>query len=85
MFQGWTHIPYRGIPQGMATQTFTVTGMTCGHCEASVREEVSELPGLKDIEVDRSRNFLSVSSDGAIDADAVVAAVEEAGYQAIAN
>lgn len=59
--------------------------MTCGHCEASVCEEVSELPGLKDIEVDRSRNFLSVSSDGAIDADAVVAAVEEAGYQAIAN
>nr|WP_120492719.1 cation transporter [Corynebacterium lactis] len=69
----------------MATQTFTVTGMTCGHCEASVREEVEELPGLKDIQVDRSRNFLSVSSDGEIDTDAVVAAVKEAGYEAVAN
>ncbi len=59
--------------------------MTCGHCEASVREEVEELPGLKDIQVDRSRNFLSVSSDGEIDTDAVVAAVKEAGYEAVAN
>ena len=69
----------------MTTQTFVVTGMTCGHCEASVREEVSEIPGLKDIEVDRTRNFLSVSSDSDIDNAAVIAAVEEAGYQAVAN
>lgn len=59
--------------------------MTCGHCEASVREEVSELPGITDIEVDRSRNFLSVTADGEIDNAAVIAAVEEAGYEAVAN
>lgn len=69
----------------MANQTFTVTGMTCGHCEASVREEVSELPGITGVEVDRSRNFLSVTADGDIDNAAVIAAVEEAGYEAVAN
>lgn len=69
----------------MATQTFVVTGMTCGHCEASVREEVAEIPGIKDIEVDCSRNFLSVTSDSEIDNAAVIAAVEEAGYQAAAK
>ncbi|MDO5030376.1 MAG: cation transporter [Corynebacterium sp.] len=69
----------------MANQTFTVTGMTCGHCEASVREEVSELPGITGVEVDRSRNFLSVTADGDIDNAAVIAAVKEAGYEAVAN
>lgn len=59
--------------------------MTCGHCEASVREEVSELPGITDVQVDRSRNFLSVTSDTDIDTAAVIAAVDEAGYKAVAN
>lgn len=59
--------------------------MTCGHCEASVREEVSELPGITDVQVDRSRNFLSVTSDTDIDTAAVITAVDEAGYKAVAN
>lgn len=59
--------------------------MTCGHCEASVREEVSELPGITDVQVDRSRNFLSVTSDADIDTAAVIAAVDEAGYKAVTN
>lgn len=59
--------------------------MTCGHCEASVREEVSELPGITDVQVDRSRDFLSVTSEPDIDTAAVIAAVDEAGYKAVAN
>ena len=59
--------------------------MTCGHCEASVREEVYELPGITDVQVDRSRNFLSVTSNADIDTAAVIAAVDEAGYKAVAN
>lgn len=59
--------------------------MTCGHCEASVREEVSELPGITDVQVDRSRNFLSVTSEADINTAAVIAAVDEAGYKAVAN
>ena len=36
----------------MTTETYTVTGMTCGHCVSSVTEEVSELPGVSDVQVD---------------------------------
>ncbi len=50
-----------------------------------MREEVSELPGITDVQVDRSRNFLSVTSDADIDIAAVIAAVDEAGYKAVAN
>ncbi|MBP0644918.1 heavy-metal-associated domain-containing protein, partial [Mycobacterium tuberculosis] len=35
-----------------ATATFTVSGMTCGHCVASVEEEVSGIPGVQSVEVD---------------------------------
>lgn len=64
------------------TASFTVTGMTCGHCEASVREEVSEIPGVEAVDVDREREHLAVTSADAIDPALVVAAVEEAGYEA---
>ena len=35
----------------MASNNYQVTGMTCGHCEMSVREEVGEIPGVQDIQV----------------------------------
>ena len=38
-----------------STNTYTVTGMTCGHCEGSVREGVSQLTGVVDVEADRLR------------------------------
>ena len=62
-------------------QTWTVTGMTCGHCVASVTEEVSAVPGAKDVDVDLSTGLLTVDSDQPLDDQAVRAAVEEAGYQ----
>jgi copper ion binding protein len=65
----------------MSTATFTVTGMTCGHCVASVEEEVSEVPGVRDVRVELATGLLTVSSEGAVDAAAVEAAVAEAGYQ----
>ncbi len=63
----------------MSTSTYTVTGMTCGHCVASVTEEVGELPGVTDVAVELESGRLTVSGDAA--PDAVRAAVEEAGYQ----
>ena len=33
----------------MASNNYQVTGMTCGHCEMSVREEVGEIPGVQDL------------------------------------
>lgn len=66
----------------MATASYKVTGMTCGHCEMSVREEVSELPGVTDIKVSAKDGSLTVTASGDIDDAAVIAAVEEAGYSA---
>lgn len=65
----------------MTTQTWTVTGMTCEHCVASVTEEVSEIPGVSDVQVDLASGALSVSSEEPVSEDAVRAAVVEAGYQ----
>ena len=60
------------------TRTFTVQGMTCGHCVSSVTEEVSEVAGVTDVQVDLESGQMVVTGDA--DASAVRAAVEEAGY-----
>ena len=65
----------------MSTETYTVTGMTCGHCVSSVTEEVSELPGVTDVQVDLDSGRLVVTADEPLGADTVRTAVEEAGYQ----
>jgi copper ion binding protein len=62
------------------TQTWTVTGMTCEHCVASVTEEVSELPGVRAVDVVLADGSLTVTSDAALADDDVRRAVEEAGY-----
>ena len=65
------------------TTEFQVTGMTCGHCEMSVREEVSEIAGVRDVEVSHKTGLLSVSAEQGVDDAAVLAAVSEAGYSAV--
>ena len=62
------------------TQTYTVTGMTCGHCVASVTEEVKEIPGVEDVNVVLETGAVTVTSNEPLDDDAVKTAVEEAGY-----
>ena len=64
----------------MSTSSFTVIGMTCGHCVSSVTEEVSQVPGVTDVDVDLATGGLTVTSDTPVDDAAVQAAVEEAGY-----
>lgn len=65
----------------MAAIEYQVTGMSCGHCETSVREEVSEVPGVERVEVSAETGRLVVTGTDVDDA-AVVAAVDEAGYHA---
>ena len=60
--------------------TWTVIGMTCGHCEASVREEISEIPGVETVEVSHESGQAVVTSTTPLDRAAVAAAVAEAGY-----
>ena len=67
----------------MNTTEYQVTGMTCGHCEMSVREEVSTVPGVQDVEVSVPTGTLVVTSASPVDDDAVLAAVDEAGYEAV--
>lgn len=64
-------------------RTYTVAGMTCNHCVMSVREEVGEIAGVTDIDIDLASGRLSVAGDDISD-DAVKAAVAEAGYEVIA-
>lgn len=67
----------------MSTTSYTVTGMTCGHCEGAVRSEVAKLEGVTGIEVSAASGSLVVTSDAALDDGAVLAAVDEAGYSAV--
>ena len=62
----------------MQTLDFTVTGMTCQHCVASVTEEVTDLPGVAEVDVDLATGRLHVVGDG-LSAERVQAAVAEAG------
>ncbi len=64
----------------MSTQTVTVTGMTCGHCVTSVREEVGGLPGVRAVEVDLSTGLVTIDSDSQLDPSAISDAVAEAGH-----
>lgn len=64
-----------------STQSYTVSGMTCGHCVASVTEEVSEVPGVESVDVTLETGALTVTSAEPVDDAAIRAAVEEAGYQ----
>lgn len=67
----------------MTTTDLKITGMTCGHCAASVREELGEIGGVSAVDVDLNAGGVStatVTSEGPLDPAAARAAVEEAGY-----
>lgn len=65
----------------MTTNTYTVTGMTCAHCVGSVTSEVSQIPGVTDVRVDLPTGQVTVTSETAIDVEAIRASVDEAGYE----
>jgi copper chaperone len=62
------------------TSVYAVTGMTCGHCVASVTEEISEIDGVTDVAVDLSTGAVTVTSTRPVSDADVRTAVEEAGY-----
>nr|WP_228471033.1 heavy-metal-associated domain-containing protein [Streptomyces alkaliphilus] len=61
--------------------TWKVSGMTCGHCEKSVSEELSALPGVSSVHARAGEGLVTVESDRPLDEAAVRAAVDEAGYE----
>jgi copper ion binding protein len=64
----------------MATSEYLVTGMTCGHCVSSVKEEVGQIDGVSGVEVDLATGRVTVTSAQPEAREAVAAAVDEAGY-----
>jgi copper chaperone len=70
-----------GAPTPAGASTYPVEGMTCGHCVASVTEELSALEGVTAVDVDLVPGGLStVTVTGPAAPAAVRAAIEEAGY-----
>ena len=65
----------------MATQTITVSGMTCGHCVSSVKGELGKLDGVTNVDVELRSGSVTITSDAPVELDAVKAAVDEAGYE----
>ena len=55
--------------------------MSCGHCATSVREEITEIPGVRAVVVDLASGHVTIDSDSVVEADAIRTAVEDAGYQ----
>ncbi|MFC9971998.1 heavy-metal-associated domain-containing protein [Spirillospora sp. NPDC050679] len=65
----------------MSTATYTVAGMTCGHCVGSVKQEVGQVAGVTAVDVDLASGQVTVTSDGPLDDALIRDAVEEAGYE----
>lgn len=61
--------------------TYTVSGMSCGHCKAAVEEEVGSVPGVESVTADLNTKLVVVRGEGLEDA-ALRAAIDEAGYDA---
>jgi copper chaperone len=67
----------------MSSSEYQVTGMTCSHCEMSIREEVSQIHGVENIQVSAQTGRLVVNGADGVEDARVLAAVEEAGYTAV--
>jgi len=65
----------------MSTVEYKVTGMTCGHCAAAVKDEVGAIDAVQAVEVELETGRLAVESAAGVSEDQIRAAVEEAGYQ----
>lgn len=72
----------------MSTQTFSVTGMTCGHCAHAVTQELNEIAGVTAVDVDLvagGTSTVKVTAEQPLDDAAVAAALDEAGDYRLAG
>ena len=63
----------------MNTITYTVPGVSCEHCRSAITTEVSQVAGVETVDVDLDRKLVTVTGEP-LDAAAIVAAIDEAGY-----
>lgn len=64
----------------MSTLTYSVPGVSCGHCQAAISGEVGALAGVESVEVDLETKTVAVTGDP-LDGEAIIAAIDEAGYE----
>jgi copper ion binding protein len=64
----------------VGSTTVSVRGMTCGHCQRAVTEEVGRVEGVRDVAVDLAGGTVTVTVDRPVDRAEIAAAVDEAGY-----
>ena len=62
--------------------SYSVPGISCEHCRTAISAEVTRVPGVESVEVDLEAKRVSVTGEGVSD-DAVRAAIDEAGYDAV--
>ncbi|HEY0948601.1 heavy-metal-associated domain-containing protein [Nocardioides sp.] len=65
------------------TQTYRVSGMTCGHCVSAVTQEVSALEPVTDVQVELESGDVTVESTRPLTHDEIAAAIDEAGYELV--
>ncbi|MFD4660097.1 heavy-metal-associated domain-containing protein [Kitasatospora sp. NPDC058444] len=66
-----------------STITYTVSGMSCGHCEKAISEEVSALTGVTGVSADSAAGTVTISSAAPLDDEQLRAAIDEAGYELV--
>ncbi|MDN3027966.1 heavy-metal-associated domain-containing protein [Streptomyces sp. S.PB5] len=71
------------VQVGGVTAVYKVSGMTCGHCEGAVSEEISALEGVTSVTAVAASGEVTVTSAAPLDEEAVRAAVDEAGYELV--
>lgn len=70
------------MSESTQTQSYTVSGMSCSHCERAVTEAVSPLPGVTGVDVSATTGALKLTVSRPVADEAVATAVEAAGYNA---
>ena len=64
----------------MPATTYAVSGMSCGHCKATLTKAIGELDGVSGVEVDLDAGQVTVTSAGEPDDALIAETVDEAGY-----
>ena len=67
-------------PDATTELSYSVPGVSCGHCRVAITEEVEKVPGVSDVDVDLDSKLVRVRGSG-MDDTAVRAAIDEAGYE----
>ncbi|MFJ8640012.1 heavy-metal-associated domain-containing protein [Streptomyces sp. NPDC093610] len=80
---GSCHDGAADVQVGGVTAVYEVKGMTCGHCEGAVSEEVSGIAGVTSVKAEAATGRVTVASAAPLSDDAVREAVDEAGYELV--